>query len=116
MAFILHGGDEVILFHIQNVSLLSSKGAEIQCRCDIHYILDLKVRIESCDCHMMWISPFFLFVCCCFFADSADAWCGCGRDCGDIGRGSQHSEYWMWRVTSVSLLVIVALMYVGEGV
>ena len=65
MAFILHGRDEVILFHIQNVSLLSSKGAEIQCRCDIHYILDLKVRIESCDCHMIWISPFFvcLFVC-----------------------------------------------------
>ena len=28
-----------------------------------NYILDLKVRIESCDCHMMWISPFFcLFV------------------------------------------------------
>ena len=53
-----------------------------------NYILDLKIRIESCDCHMMWISPFF--VCC--FADSADAWCGCGRDCGDIRRGSQHSE------------------------
>ena len=49
-----------------------------------NYILDLKVRIESCDCHVMWISP--------FFADSADAWCGCGRDCGDIGQGSQHSE------------------------
>ena len=109
MAFILHIRDEVILFHnyTEHVLIIS----EIQCRCDIHYILDLKVRIESCDCHMMWISPFVcLFVCLFVFADSADAWCGCGRDCGDIGRGSQHSEYWMSRVTSVSLLVIVTLV------